>query len=70
MWSWNYNFQNQNDKTLVVRTVSLFSSLKLWPPAGRHNVAVVELKCPGHQIRVYDAETRLSVNPGCWQGPV
>ena len=66
MWYWNCQVQNQYVKTLVVRTVSLFPSLKLWCPGGRHNVVHVgcKIKCLGQQNSVYDAEMRLSGTQG------
>ena len=55
MWSWNYKLQNWYVKTLVVRTVSLFSSLKL----DAIMLPVLKFKCSSQQNRVYDVETRL-----------
>ena len=36
MWSWNCKVQINMSKTLVIHTLSLFSSLKLWRPGKRH----------------------------------
>ena len=62
MWSWNCKLRNQYVKILVVRTVLIFPSLKLWHPGRCYNVASSQIKA-FRPVKSTDAEMRLSRNP-------